>query len=648
MAVFKDPSPSRSRTPFESDKDGTRVPGDRKALAARAAVFPHEPGVYLWRDKKDEVLYVGKAVDLRNRVRSYLSGAHEARTEAMVDEATDVEFIATHTEKEALILEQTLIKKERPRYNVRLTDDKKYPYIKVTDERYPRVVYTRDLTRKGTYFGPFPDAWAAKSITRLLNATFQLRQCRTLPDRACIYHQMGQCLAPCIDAVPDSEYKAAADAARGFLKGQGEKLVKGFETRMKTAAEAERFEEAARLRDTAAAIRSVLERQRVFAAGQEDRDVVGFARSGDRACCLLLFVRDGKTVGREYYFLANTLERSDADVVEAFLTQYYAHALAVPREVVLPVRLPEAELLSEWLSDRRGGGVRFTVPERGDKLRLVEMAMKNAGLLAQEDHFKRERERSMGVEALHGLLKLERPPRTIDGFDISHHGGDHTVASMVRFLNGLPHKEMYRRYKIRHVAGIDDFAAMREAVKRRFEGLVERGDELPDLVMVDGGRGQLRAAVDALKELGLEEQPVCSLAKREEEIFLPLRLHPIRAPARHEGRQLLERVRNEAHRFAIKYQENLKGKALTRSRLLSVPGVGPERLRRLLRRFGSLEGIAAASLEELCEVPGVTQALASRIQDDLVAWRTGRPSGDLDVEARVGAVDEADRESGGV
>lgn len=630
MAIFKDPSDSRAKTPFRppgwaasaSSARGSTgdlcAPGDRACLRTKAGKMPKEPGVYLWKDPDGVTLYVGKANDLRNRVRSYLSGPQAKRTARMVDEAADIEFIATHSEKEALILEQTLIKREKPRYNVRLTDDKKYPYIKVTKGPYPRVVYTRDLTQEGTYFGPFPDAWAAKSITRLLNRSFKLRQCRTLPDRACIYHQMGQCLAPCIQAVPDETYAAAAESARRFLRGGGQELVGQIERRMRDAADSYRFEEAAHLRDTAQAIGSVLERQRVFVQGREDRDVVGIARSGDRACCLLLFVRDGHTVGREYYFLSNTETASDEAIVEAFLTQYYAHALTVPSEIILPVALDDADLLAEWLSDRRDGKVVFTVPERGDKRRLSEMATKNAGLLAQEDHFKREKERSMGVDALQRLLGLERPPKTIDGFDISHHAGEHTVASMVRFLNGLPHKEMYRRYKIRDVEGIDDFASMKEAVHRRFKGLVERGDELPDLVMVDGGRGQLKAARAALDELGLEDtQAICALAKREEEVWLPNRLHPVKAPENDEGRLLLQRVRDEAHRFAIKYQEKLKGSALTRSRLLNVPGVGPERLRQMLRLFGSLEGIRDAPLEELVKVHGVNERMAKEIQEEL-------------------------------
>lgn len=621
MSIFKDPSPSRARTPFvqhdagagsDPDDDGERQ-GD---LFAQARRMPKEPGVYLWKDSDGVTLYVGKAKDLRARVRSYLSGPQVDRIERMVAEAASVEFIAVHSEKEALILEQTLIKRERPRYNVRLTDDKKYPYIMVTDERFPRVVYTRDLSRTGAvYFGPFPDAWAAKQITRLLNQTFQLRQCRTLPDRACIYHQMGQCLAPCITAVPDDVYAGAAKDARSFLKGNGRALVKELDGRMQEAAERMHFEEAARLRDTKDAIASVLERQRVFASEREDRDVIGVAREGERACAVVLFVRDGRVVGRESYFLSHADDVPEAEVVGAFLSQYYGNALAVPAEVLVPDLPEDHEALAAWLRDRRGGAVHVRVPQRGDKVRVLEMAAKNAELLMAEDHFKRERSQGQGVDALQRLLKLENPPQTIDGFDISHHGGTHTVASMVRFLGGKPHKEMYRRYKLRDVAGIDDFASMKEAVTRRFKGLIERGDETPDLVMVDGGRGQLNAAIEALSALGLDDQPVCSLAKREEEIYTPLDLHPIRVGPGDEGRKLLERVRNEAHRFAIKYQDTLTRGALTKSALLDINGVGPKRLADLLRRFGSVHGIGEASEEELMTVPGVTPDLAKRIRE---------------------------------
>lgn len=624
MSIFKDPSPSRARSPFGADRPGVPaapIPSEspervRAALVEQAKRMPKEPGVYLWKDADGVTLYVGKAKDLRARVRSYLSGPHEVKTERMVDEATTVEFIAVHSEKEALILEQTLIKRERPRYNVRLTDDKKYPYIMVTDEEFPRVVFTRDVSKQeGVYFGPFPDAWAAKQITRLLNQTFQLRQCRTLPKRACIYHQMGQCLAPCITAVPDEVYASAAHDARSFLKGRGSLLVKELDARMHVASSDMKFEEAARLRDTKEAIASVLERQRVFAREREDRDVVGIAPRGNRACAVLMFVRDGRVVGRESYFLSQAEGASEGEMVGAFVSQYYGTALAVPSEILVPQLPEDCATVEEWLRERRGGAVNVRVPRRGDKLRVLEMAAKNAELLMAEDHFKRERSKGRGVDELQALLKLEQAPHTIDGFDISHHGGTHTVASMVRFLGGAPHKDMYRRYKIRDVKGIDDFASIKEAVKRRFQGLIERGDETPDLVLVDGGRGQLNAAIEALAELGLDDQPICSLAKREEEIYTPFDLHPIAVKADHEGRKLLERVRNEAHRFAIKYQDTLKRGALTTSALLEVNGVGEKRMQDLLRRFGSVRGVAAASEEELMTVPGVTADLARRIRE---------------------------------
>lgn len=595
--------------------------GDEACLVQRANRLPREPGVYLWRDQKGEVLYVGKAVDLRARTKSYLVGAQEARTAAFMAQAAEVDYIVTHTEKEALILEQTLIKREKPRYNVRLTDDKKYPYIKVTDEPFPRVVYTREAGSGGVLFGPFPDAGAAKRITRLLNRSFKLRQCRTLPKRACIYHQMGQCLAPCIEAVPDEAYRDAADSARRFLAGGGRGLVKELKRRMRDAADSERFEEAARLRDTSEAVESVLERQRVFAHDREDRDVVAVAKGEGveaRAAVVVLFVRDGSMVGRESYFMAagggeDTQETGEGGLLSAFCSQYHGTALAVPREIVVKAEPEEKDLLEIWLGERRGGRVRFVVPQRGERRRLLEMAARNAQLLLAEDSFKRERDQGGGTKELAHLLHLREPPRTIDGFDISHHGGQYTVASMVRFLEGHPHKEMYRHFKIRDVEGIDDTAGIHAAVKRRFEGLVKRGEELPDLVMVDGGKGQLNAARRALEELGLQEQAVCSLAKRDEEIWLPKRPNPVRAPGNHPGRRLLERVRDEAHRFAVRYQDKLKRKGLTHSDLLDVPGVGPKRLQAILKRYGSVRALAEARPEELATMPGISQEVAKRL-----------------------------------
>jgi excinuclease ABC subunit C len=592
------------------------APGDRGCLKEHVKRLPRDPGVYQWRGRAGEVLYIGKAVDLRSRTLSYLTGQQQPRSAAMLDQAVGIDYIVTNTEKEALILEQTLIKRERPRYNVRLTDDKKYPYIQVTDDEFPRVVYTRETNQSGVLFGPFPDAGAAKAITRLLNRSFKLRQCRTLPTRACIYHQMGQCLAPCIQAVPDEVYKQAAEDARSFLAGGGRGLVKELYRRMRDQADAERFEEAARLRDTAQAVESVLERQQVFAKDQEDRDVVAIARSPGieaRAAVVVLFVRGGNLVGRESYFLSAPEEESDEEVLEAFCSQYHGSALAVPREIVTEVEPGDKALLESWLGERRGGRVRFVVPERGERRRLLGMARRNAELLLKEDTFKRQRDDGGGVPELQHLLGMRDPPRSIDGFDISHHGGQHTVASMVRFLQGRPDKQMYRHFRVRDVEGIDDTASIHAAVKRRFEGLVKRGDELPDLVLIDGGKGQLNAARRALAELGLGEQAVCSLAKREEEIYLPRRPLPVTAPPEHPGRRLLERVRDEAHRFAVRYQDKLKRGSLTKSGLSEVPGVGPKRLRMLLVKYGSVRSLSEVRPEDLATTPGITLAMAKQI-----------------------------------
>jgi excinuclease ABC subunit C len=589
-----------------------------EALRLKARSLPREPGVYLWKGPDGRILYVGKAQDLRARVGNYL-GTTSEKTAQMVAEAVDLEFVAASNVKEALVLEQNLIKRHRPPYNVLLVDDKKYPYIAVTDEAWPRVIYTRDVTGKAAVFGPFPDAGKAKRIARMLNQTFRLRQCRTLPTRECLYYHMHQCSAPCIGAVSSQDYKMQARSAEEFLRGEGAQLSKRLRTDMEQAAAAQRFEAAADYRDLAQAIDSVLERQHAESLSGRSYDAVGFAARDDRACAVVVFVRDGAIAGRESYFLGSVQGEPMPRIVGAFVEQYYTQAVHLPPEILLPTGLERPEPLEETLTERRGGRVKLRVPERGESRKIVEIAEKNAHLSLEQEFLLRERRGSAAIEELQRVLSLAEPPARIEAFDISHHSGEHTVASMVVLKDGKPFKGDYRRFKIRTTGGGDDPGAMREVVRRRYTRvLAEQGvDALPDLVLIDGGPTQVAAASEELRALGLSDLPVVGLAKRFEELYRPHLLHPIRLSRESPALQALQRIRDEAHRFAIGYQGLLKTKAFLRSELDGIDGIGPERKRRLLQTFGSLDGIKAASVEELNRVPGINRPLAQKIHEEL-------------------------------
>lgn len=594
-------------------------------LRRKARTLPRGPGVYLWKARDGTVLYVGKAQDLRARIANYLGRPGNDKQARMLAEATDVDFVAVGTVKEALVLEQNLIKRHRPAYNVLMVDDKKYPYIAITREPFPRVVYTRDLSGKGTYFGPFPDAWKAKQVARMLNKTFLLRQCRVLPKRECLYFHLKQCSGPCIAAVAPQAYRLQADAAADFLDGQGAELARRIRADMETAAAGNRFEEAAGLRDLAGAIDSVLERQHVEARQGGSADALGIAARDDRACAVIVFVREGLVVGRESHFLNGVRGEPLAHILNAFVSQYYAQAARPPREILLPAELEDPKPLEEALSQRAGHRIRLRAPHRGDDRRTVELAEKNAFLSLEQEFLLRERRGSGALEELQRLLDLPEPPERIEAFDVSHHHGQHTVASMVVLEEGRPLKSGYRRFKIQTTSGGDDPGAMREVVRRRYARLREEAgpDQWPELILVDGGPSQVKAAYEVLLELGLESVPLAGLAKRFEEIHRPHRLHPIRIDPHSSALHLLQTIRDEAHRFAIGYQGLLKRKALIRSALDDVEGVGPERRRRLLQGFGSVDAIRRATEEELARTPGIPRALARRI---LAALRAQEPA----------------------
>ncbi len=604
--------------------------------------LPARPGVYLMRNARGEVIYVGKAVNLHNRVRSYFtsSAQENPKTRRLVAEIVAIEFIVTDTELEALILEANLIKTHRPRFNVRLRDDKRYPYIKITwADPFPRVLVTRRMERDGSrYFGPFTSAAAVRETLEMMRRTFPYLTCsREITghdERACLYHDIKLCSAPCIGAVSQEEYRATIAGLIRFLEGHSEEVLADLEERMQTAAKSLDFERAAALRDQLHAARRVVERQRIVAAAGRDQDVIAFARDDGDACMQVFFIRSGKLLGREFFLLEGAEAEEDREVMAAFLKQFYEDAAYIPPEVILPQNVDEALVIEEWLRGKRGARVTLRVPRRGRARDLLRMAADNATQMLsalrtqwEVDAHKQEQ----ALEELQQALELPARPARIECYDVSTTQGVQPTASMVVFEQGIPRKSDYRRFVLHSVEGPDDYVGMREVLTRRFErwrtatsGEVKgaRGVKtwalLPDLLVVDGGKGQLNVACEVLASFGLTERvPLASLAKREEEVFLPGRSRPVRLPAGSQGLFLLQRVRDEAHRFAIAHHRVRRGRASLASELDNIPGVGPVRRRLLLKTFGSLERIRAASVEELAAVPGIPRKVAEAIKENL-------------------------------
>jgi len=604
--------------------------------------LPERPGVYLMRDVEGQVIYVGKAVNLRSRVRSYFtpSAQENPKTRRLVARVADIDFVVTDTELEALILEANLIETHRPRFNVRLRDDKRYPYIKITwAEPFPRVMITRRIERDGSrYFGPYTSSSAVHQTLDLLRRSFPYLTCSRRitgrDERACLYYDMKRCLGPCIGAVSQEEYRSMIAALIRFLEGRSEEVIADLERQMRAAADALDFERAALLRDQLRAVRQVVERQKIVAAAGRDQDVIAFARDDGNACVQVFFIRGGRLLGREYFLLEGAEAEDDREVMAAFLKQFYRDTPYVPPEVILPETVDEALVIEEWLRSKRGAKVTLRVPRRGRARDLVRMATENAvetlaSLRAQWEADAHRQEQAL--EELREVLGLPTRPARIECYDISTTQGTEPTGSMVVFVQGVPRKSDYRRFVIRTVEKPDDYAAMREVLMRRFRrwqtatsGEVQgaRGAKtwalLPDLLIVDGGRGQLGVALEVLESFGLQGRVcVAALAKREETLFLPGRTEPVRLPPGSQGLFLLQRVRDEAHRFAISHHRTRRRRVGLASELDAIPGVGPVRRRALLRTFGSLERIRAASVEELAAVPGISHALAETIKEYL-------------------------------
>lgn len=610
------------------------------------ANLPKRPGVYLHKNEQGTVLYVGKAINLRSRVRSYFhNNVDSIKTQRLRREIKDIEIITTDSELEALLLENTLIKKFKPKYNVRLKDDKRYPYIKIHwADDFPKVTVTRRMVRDGSrYFGPYTSVWAVHQTLDLLRKVFPYLTCdRTITGndtRACLYYDIKLCNGPCIGAVSKDEYRAMIRSLMEFLNGKSDEIMKQLELRMAKAAENLQFEKAAEYRDQLRAVNRIVSKQKVIAAANTDQDVIAFAREQGDACVQVFFIRHGKLIGREYFLLDGTEGESDEEVLQDFLTQFYDEAAHIPREVLLPHDVSEAMVIEQWLKQKRSTKVTLHVPRRGKKRELVEMASTNAVDTLATLRQQWAADRSKHVEAMFELqqaLDLPAPPARIECYDISHTQGAQTVGSMVVFVQGVSRKSDYRRFNVQTV-GNDDYGAMKEVLSRRFarykdelagelhdpNKIGKRKKEtawalLPDLLIVDGGKGQLSAAQEILDSFDLaDEVPLAALAKQEEEIFIPGQNGSVVLPERSQALYLVQRVRDEAHRFANEGHRKRRARVGVASILDGIPGVGPKRRQTLLTHFGSLEELRRATAEEIGSVPGIPIDVAESIKAHL-------------------------------
>lgn len=620
-------------------------------LKDKLSAVPTSPGCYLMKNGLGDVIYVGKAVSLKNRVRSYfqkLGKDVSGKVRRMVYEIADIEWIVTDSELEALILESNLIKKHRPHYNVRLKDDKSYPYICVTNERFPRPIFLRKIRWEGRddnrYFGPYTNSEAVRETLRLIRRVFKVpcgyKDPTQSKGRACLYHHIGQCVGPCIGAVTEEEYAEIIRDVVLFLEGRQEKLVKELQAQMVDAAANLLYEKAARLRDQVQAVQRIIERQKVISSALTDQDVVALVTDNAGACAQMFFIRGGKLIGQENFLLEGTSSDDLCGGIAEFIKQYYQTAAYIPREILLQCDMDEMDIIESWLRQKRGAKVEILSPSRGEKRKLVELAEKNAELVLDQLRKKVEADEELATAELSELqiaLGLPEMPRRIECYDISNIMGTEAVGSLVVFENGRPKRSDYRRFKIKYTPERpDDYAMMREVLTRRLTGRLretEKFAELPDLMMVDGGRGQLNVALDAIKAAG-EEVFVIGLAKEYEEIYLPpsgwagianpgptrspsgraaAETRPLMLPRGSKALFVLQRVRDEAHRFAVEYHRKLRSKRMTKSVLLDIPGVGKKRRSALLKHFGSLKRIREASLEDLERAPTMNRAAAEAV-----------------------------------
>ena len=597
----------------------------------RLADFPEKPGVYIMKDKRNRIIYVGKAVSLKHRVRSYFQYQKNlpVKVASMVSKIEDIEYIVTDSEVEALILECNLIKFHKPRYNILLRDDKQYPYIRITlNERFPRIEVVRTVKKDGArYFGPYANAGAMREAIDVINKIFPIRSCKKdlsevpIDERPCLNYHIKRCLAPCQGFVKDEEYNEMINNIIMFLEGKRETLVKQLKDRMQEAAEKLDFERAAVLRNQISALEKVLEKQKVVSTDMIDQDIIAMARGSGIVCIQVFFIREGKLISREPFILNNTDDIERQEILTSFVKQFYNNAHFIPKEIIIDEDIDDRDTIEEWLSRKKGQKVYVLIPKRGEKKKLAQMVAENARAYLEQVESREERERIRNLQALEELkkfLNLKELPQRIEAFDISNTQGTESVASMVVFEGAQPKKEDYRKFKIKTVEGPNDFESMKEVISRRFKRALS-GDrkfqKLPDLLLIDGGKGQLKYAREALKELGLSHILTIALAEEYEHIFVEGRDDPIVLPENSEALFLVQRVRDEAHRFALSFHRSLRSKRNLRSVLDDIPGIGKARRLALLKTLGGLEGIKRATLEELAAVPGMNRKAAQAVHE---------------------------------
>lgn len=612
-------------------------------IEEKLKTLPDNPGVYLMKDESDDVIYVGKAVSLKNRVRQYFQSSknHTPKVRAMVANIRDFEYIITDSELEALILECNLIKEYKPRYNVLLKDDKQYPYIMVTmEEDYPRVVLTRKIKKDNNlYFGPYGSSKVVRDTIDVIKRLFPVRTCKKnlnsirKGDRPCLYYYINQCQGPCQGNIDKEEYRKVIKDVCRFLDGKYEDLIEDLRKQMEQAAEELNFEKAASLRDKIHSVEKVMEKQKIISTDLLDQDVIAIALGERESVVQMFFIRSGKLTGSEQFVLDTKNENQVKEIISSFIKQFYLTSSFIPKEVLLQEEIDEALIIERWLTSKRGNRVYIRVPKRGNKKELVDMAFRNAmeALENLKQKVAAEQARTIGAsEELAEVLDLPYVPTRIEAFDISNIQGTNSVASMVVFEKGKPSKKDYKRFRIRGIEGPDDYASMAQVIERRFKrGLEEKKaleaqgkdpdigkfSRLPDLILIDGGKGQLNAAISSLRKLGVDYIPVISLAEKNEEIYMRNQNEPLVIPKNSLALQLLQRIRDEAHRFAITYHRSLRGKDNIRSILEDIPNIGPARRRALLKHFGSIEAIRRASFEELIQVDGMNKNAALSIME---------------------------------
>lgn len=604
--------------------------------------LPENPGIYIMKDEGNEIIYVGKAKNLKNRVSQYFkpSKGHGPKVVAMVERIRNLEYIITDTELEALILECNLIKKHKPKYNILLKDDKHYPYIKVTvKEDYPRIMITREIKKDGSrYFGPYTDKMAVNRTIELINKLFPIRSCNKNmakiagKERPCLNFHINRCMAPCQGNVDKQEYKEVVNGIILVLDGKQDEMIDELGQKMQQAAEGLDFEKAAEIRDSIASLRKIGEKQKIISSDFVDQDVIAMARQDGEVCMQVFFVRGGKLIGREHFLLNGGDLDDGGEVISSFIKQFYNGDTYVPKEIIMQYEIEDVEIIGSWLSEKRGSKVKLTVPQKGEKHKLIEMVSKNAEdtikLLIEK--YNQDEQKTLGaIKELSNYIGLSKAPKRIEAFDISHLQGVENVGSMIVFENGKPMNRDYRRFKIKYVEGANDYESMREVLERRFrhgikerEQLEKEGKDIeigkfavfPDLILIDGGLGQVNAVLPVLQELGIEI-PVCGMVKddkhrtrgliyNKQEIAIPISTHAFR---------LITNVQDEAHRFAIAYHRSLRSKTIVKSQLDEVPGIGPARRQALLKKFGSLKNIKSATIEELSEVQGMNKKTAEMI-----------------------------------